>query len=852
MQEKNIETLVINKIESQAVYDAMEKAGKINSNELYLVGGGEGVTGVKGAKESTYRTGEVNLTAANIGALSEDTAIPSKTSDLTNDSDFATNSSVDGKLDGKVDKVTGKGLSTNDLTNALKGNYDAAYTHSTSSHAPANAERNVIVGIKKNGTALTPDSSRNVDITVPTKVSELTNDSGYLTKHQDLSDYAKKSEVDGKVDKVTGKGLSTNDYTTADKNKLSGIAENANNYSLPVATSKALGGVKSGTDITVDASGNVSVNDNSHNHTVANVTGLQDVLDSKATTDYVDTKVAGIVDSAPEALDTLNELADALGNDPNFATTVATQIGSKVDKVSGKGLSTNDLTAALKSNYDAAYTHSTTAHAPSNAERNTIVGIQKNGTDVTINSSTRKVNIIVPTKVSELTNDSGYLTQHQDLSSYAKQSDLDSKVDKVDGKGLSANDFTDTLKSNLNTAYTHSQAAHAPSNAERNTIVGIQKNGTDVTINSTTRKVNIVVPTNTSDLTNDSGFLTQHQSLANYATKTDLDGKVDKIEGKDLSTNDFDNTQKNNLSTAYTHSQAAHAPLNAERNTIVTIKKNGTALSPDSSRAINITVPTKVSELTNDSGYLTSVPVTSVNSKTGAVSLTASDVGAAPSSHTHNYAGSSSAGGAATSANKVNKSMTVKLNGGTTEGTNQFTFDGSSAKNVNITPSGIGAAAANHTHDYLPLTGGSLTGNLVVGNAGVQANGYVVSTWLQTTQTSDKAGNFATIDGDGWIYYRTPAETLADIGAASASHNHSASNITSGTISIARGGTGGATASAALSNLGAVPKSGGTMTGPLVAQTNTSYTTAQMRNVIISTADPSGGNNGDIWLKYEA
>lgn len=233
-------------------------------------------------------------------------------------------------------------------------------------------------------------------------------------------------------------------------------------------------------------------------------------------------------------------------------------------------------------------------------------------------------------------------------------------------------------------------------------------------------------------------------------------------------------------------------------------------------------------------------------------SIKPADIGAAAESHTHNYAGSSSAGGAATSANKVNKSLTVKLNSGATEGTNQFTFDGSAAKNVNITPSGIGAAAANHTHDYLPLTGGSLTGNLVVGNAGVQANGYVVSTWLQTTQTSDKAGNFATIDGDGWIYYRTPAETLADIGAASASHNHSASNITSGTISIARGGTGGATASAALSNLGAVPKSGGTMTGPLVAQTNTSYTTAQMRNVIISTADPSGGNNGDIWLKYEA
>lgn len=68
------------------------------------------------------------------------------------------------------------------------------------------------------------------------------------------------------------------------------------------------------------------------------------------------------------------------------------------------------LTTTLKTNYDAAYTHSTQAHAPSNAERNIIVGIKKNGTDVTVDSTTRKVNITVPTKTSQLTNDSGYKT----------------------------------------------------------------------------------------------------------------------------------------------------------------------------------------------------------------------------------------------------------------------------------------------------------------------------------------------------------------------------------------------------------------------------------------------------------
>ena len=44
--------------------------------------------------------------------------------------------------------------------------------------------------------------------------------------------------------------------------------------------------------------------------------------------------------------------------------------------------------------------------------------------------------------------------------------------------------------------------------------------------------------------------------------------------------------------------------------------------------------------------------------------------------------------------------------------------------------------------------------------------------------------------------------------------------------------------------------SGGTMTGALVAQNNTNYSVAQVRNIIISTSDPSGGNSGDIWIRY--
>lgn len=71
-------------------------------------------------------------------------------------------------LQGKVDKVDGKGLSANDLTAALKGNYDAAYTHSQAAHAPAAAEKNIIVGVQVNGSDLTPDGSRKVNVRVPT------------------------------------------------------------------------------------------------------------------------------------------------------------------------------------------------------------------------------------------------------------------------------------------------------------------------------------------------------------------------------------------------------------------------------------------------------------------------------------------------------------------------------------------------------------------------------------------------------------------------------------------------------------------------------------------------------------
>ena len=174
------------------------------------------------------------------------------------------------------------------------------------------AQANVLETIKVNGVVQSIEDKA-VDITVPTKTSQLNNDSTFqtsaqvvaaintaisksghasfqkvdavpkadaaqenilylvmntTTKHYDI--YAKIKgdgdsypmellddttvDLSGKVDKVAGKGLSTNDYTTAEKTKLEGVAEGANKYVHPSYTAKTSGLYK----VTVDATGHVS------------------------------------------------------------------------------------------------------------------------------------------------------------------------------------------------------------------------------------------------------------------------------------------------------------------------------------------------------------------------------------------------------------------------------------------------------------------------------------------------------------------------------------------------------------------------------------------------------------------
>lgn len=114
------------------------------------------------------------------------------------------------------------------------------------------------------------------NIKLPSKTSDLTNDSGFITA-KDVPEGAAASstvpKMDGtaaagtetafargdhvhpsdttKVDKVEGKGLSANDYTNEEKAKLGGVEANANNYTLPDASASVKGGVTVGTNVDV-------------------------------------------------------------------------------------------------------------------------------------------------------------------------------------------------------------------------------------------------------------------------------------------------------------------------------------------------------------------------------------------------------------------------------------------------------------------------------------------------------------------------------------------------------------------------------------------------------------------------
>lgn len=172
------------------------------------------------------------------------------------------------------------------------------------------------------------------------------------------------------VQKQTGKGLSANDFTNILKQKLDGIETGAQ----------------------------VNTVDSVNNKTGDIVITSDDIEFLSSVTGATPTTVRAIIDDV-----IANDIAQDTEIGKKASTSyVDSQLGDKVDKVTGKGLSTQDFTTALRDKLNA---------IEAGAETNIIEVIKRNGTNLVVTD--KEVDISVPTKFSELTNDKNFKTESE-------------------------------------------------------------------------------------------------------------------------------------------------------------------------------------------------------------------------------------------------------------------------------------------------------------------------------------------------------------------------------------------------------------------------------------------------------
>ena len=239
-----------------------------------------------------------------------------------------------------------------------------------------------------------------------------------------------------KVDKITGKELSTNDYTTAEKTKLAAITgTNTGDQDLSALATNAALALK------------------------ANATDVNTSLATKANTADVTTALALKANTV--------DVTTALATKANTAD-VITALATKVDKVTGKELSTNDYTTAEKSKLAAITGTNTGDQDLSALATNAALALKANTTDVTtalnLKANTADVNTAVATKANTTDVNTALAT----------------KVDKVTGKALSTNDYTTAEKSKLAAITGTNTGDQDLSALATNAALALKANTTDV------------------------------------------------------------------------------------------------------------------------------------------------------------------------------------------------------------------------------------------------------------------------------------------------------------------------------------------------------------------------------------
>lgn len=220
--------------------------------------------------------------------------------------------------------------------------WNAAKTHADSAHAPSDAQANVIETLKVNGTALTP-SSKSVNIPVPAKTSELTNDSGFITK----------KDIDTSQNHTHSNKSVLDKIAQAMLDKLDGIEAGANAYIHPSHTARSSGLYK----ITVDGNGHVSA---ATAVTKADITGLG-IPGSDTNTHYASKNVVGSSTAT-------NNTTSVLTNGNVYLNSVENGTVTSTHKISGSGATT--VTTDANGNIVISSTDNNTTYSAANTSAN--------------------------------------------------------------------------------------------------------------------------------------------------------------------------------------------------------------------------------------------------------------------------------------------------------------------------------------------------------------------------------------------------------------------------------------------------------------------------------------------------